>query len=75
VYRAGQPPTIELVRDALGDEAAGYLDFSAAGVDRGGYRFICPAAYLAAEQVVEQALVVSGPGIDLIRSTPRNPQP
>lgn len=42
------PPTIELVRDALDSQADAYLEFMAAGMDRGGYRFICPTAFLTA---------------------------
>lgn len=42
------PPTIELVRDALGPETDANLAFMMAGVDRAGYRFVCPAASLPA---------------------------
>lgn len=42
------PPTIELVRDALGSEAGAYLEFMTAGVDGGGYRFISPDAFVTA---------------------------
>ena len=35
-------PAIDLIRDVLGAEADDYVDFMAAGVDRGGYRFSCP---------------------------------
>jgi len=40
------PPTIELVRDVLGAETDAYLASMMAGIDRGGYRFACPAAFL-----------------------------
>jgi len=40
------PPTIELVREALGPQTDAYLAFMMVGVDRGGYRFACPAAFL-----------------------------
>jgi arsenite methyltransferase len=43
------PPTIELVRDALAGEADAYLGFMGGGIDRGGYRFISPGAFVIAE--------------------------
>lgn len=42
------PPTIDLVRDALGAQTDKYLAFMTAGVDAGGYRFTCPTAFLTA---------------------------
>lgn len=40
------PPTIDLVRDAIGSQTEAYLEFMMSGVDLGGYRFTCPGAYL-----------------------------
>jgi arsenite methyltransferase len=40
------PPTIDLVREALGPQTDAYLALMMAGVDRDGYRFVCPAAFL-----------------------------
>lgn len=40
------PPTIELLREALGPQTDAYLAFMMAGVDRDGYRFACPSAFL-----------------------------
>lgn len=40
------PPTIELLREALGRQTDAYLAFMMAGVDRDGYRFAYPSAFL-----------------------------
>lgn len=42
-------PAVDLIRDVLEAEADAYLEFMAAGVDRGGYRFSCPTVYLTAK--------------------------
>jgi SAM-dependent methyltransferase len=42
------PPTIDLIREALGPDADRYVSAMAAGVDRGGYHFICPTAFIVA---------------------------